>query len=156
MPPRTAPQTSQKTTILLFLVLLVAFFPSSFHYLWNLPLKLLAFPFGVLSSLLSSSSGTASPPPSTSLPNFTELPYCQQPPSQQASATMSWSQKTFTLPAQSRGAYLITDIVTKEVPEIKQYKVGLLNLFIQHTSCALSLNENWDPVRLNLERMSLF
>jgi thiamine phosphate synthase YjbQ (UPF0047 family) len=32
----------------------------------------------------------------------------------------------------------------KEIPEIKEYKVGLLNLFVQHTSCALSLNENWD------------
>jgi thiamine phosphate synthase YjbQ (UPF0047 family) len=32
----------------------------------------------------------------------------------------------------------------KELPEIKNYKTGLLNLFIQHTSCALSLNENWD------------
>lgn len=27
---------------------------------------------------------------------------------------------------------------------MKTYKTGLLNLFIQHTSCALSLNENWD------------
>jgi thiamine phosphate synthase YjbQ (UPF0047 family) len=57
---------------------------------------------------------------------------------------MSWSQTTFTLPARSRGSYLVTDIVTKEVKEIKDYKVGLLNLFVQHTSCALSLNENWD------------
>ncbi|KUJ19195.1 UPF0047-domain-containing protein [Mollisia scopiformis] len=57
---------------------------------------------------------------------------------------MSWSQKSFTLPAKSRGSYLITDTVVKELPEIKDYKVGLLNLFIQHTSCALSLNENWD------------
>lgn len=32
----------------------------------------------------------------------------------------------------------------KEVPEIKNYKVGILHLFVQHTSCALSLNENWD------------
>ena len=32
----------------------------------------------------------------------------------------------------------------RELPEIKNYKIGLLNLFIQHTSCALSLNENWD------------
>lgn len=32
----------------------------------------------------------------------------------------------------------------KDLPEIKNYKIGLLNLFIQHTSCALSLNENWD------------
>ena len=38
----------------------------------------------------------------------------------------------------------MTDHVVKELPEIKGYKVGLLNLFIQHTSCALSLNENFD------------
>lgn len=53
-------------------------------------------------------------------------------------------QKPLTLPSRSRGSYLITDHITKELPEIKQYKTGLLNLFIQHTSCALSLNENWD------------
>lgn len=57
---------------------------------------------------------------------------------------MSWSQKTFTLPAKSRGSYLITDHIKSSVPEIRDYKVGMLNLFIQHTSCALSLNENWD------------
>lgn len=55
-----------------------------------------------------------------------------------------WFQKTFTLPSKSRGSYLITDAVLKELPELKSYKVGILNLFIQHTSCALSLNENWD------------
>ena len=58
--------------------------------------------------------------------------------------TMSWSQKTFSLPSRSRGSYLITDHVLQEVPEIRDYKVGMLNLFVQHTSCALSLNENWD------------
>lgn len=148
MPPRTAPQISQNTTILLFLILLVAFFPGSFHYLWTLPLKLLVFPFTLLSSLISSSSGSTSPPTTSSPNTGGQLPYCQQQPSHaQQSTIMSWSQKTFSLPAQSRGAYLITDIVMNEVPEIKQYKVGLLNLFIQHTSCALSLNENWDPVR---------
>ncbi|KIW79819.1 secondary thiamine-phosphate synthase enzyme [Fonsecaea pedrosoi CBS 271.37] len=56
----------------------------------------------------------------------------------------AWFQKTFTLPAKSRGSYLITDQVVSSLPEIKEYKVGLLNLFVQHTSCALSLNENWD------------
>ncbi|KAK3295668.1 uncharacterized protein B0H64DRAFT_424332 [Chaetomium fimeti] len=55
-----------------------------------------------------------------------------------------WSQKQFTLPARARGSYLITDTVVRELPELRSYKVGLLNLFIQHTSCALSLNENWD------------
>lgn len=57
---------------------------------------------------------------------------------------MSWTKKTFTLPSQSRGSYLITDTILQELPELKTYKVGLLHLFIQHTSCALSLNENWD------------
>jgi len=57
---------------------------------------------------------------------------------------MAWFQKTFTLPSKSRGSYLVTDEVVKNLPELKDYKVGLLNLFVQHTSCALSLNENWD------------
>jgi secondary thiamine-phosphate synthase enzyme len=61
-----------------------------------------------------------------------------------SSETMAWFQKTFTLPSKSRGSYLITDHVVSSLPEIKDYKVGLLHLFIQHTSCALSLNENWD------------
>merc|ERR1712000_95201 len=58
--------------------------------------------------------------------------------------TTSWFQKTFTLPQKSRGSYLVTDHVVSSLPELKDYKVGILNLFIQHTSCALSLNENWD------------
>lgn len=57
---------------------------------------------------------------------------------------MSWFQKAFTLPPRSRGCYLITDHVASELPELRNYKVGLLHLFVQHTSCGLSLNENWD------------
>jgi thiamine phosphate synthase YjbQ (UPF0047 family) len=72
------------------------------------------------------------PPPSTATASSTDI------------ATMSWFQKQFALPSRSRGSYLITDTVLNELPEIKNYKVGLLTLFIQHTSCALSLNENWD------------
>lgn len=56
----------------------------------------------------------------------------------------SWAQKSLTLPSRARGSYLITDHVLSELPEIRNYKTGLLNLFVQHTSCALSLNENWD------------
>ncbi|CAD0109443.1 unnamed protein product [Aureobasidium uvarum] len=41
---------------------------------------------------------------------------------------MSFSQKQFTLPAKSRGSYLITDTVMEKVPEIKDYKVGVLQL----------------------------
>ncbi|KAF2096068.1 UPF0047 domain protein [Rhizodiscina lignyota] len=57
---------------------------------------------------------------------------------------MSWFQKTITLPSRSRGSYLVTDEVVSALPEIKNYKVGILHLFVQHTSCALSMNENWD------------
>ncbi|KAL6891366.1 hypothetical protein HDV57DRAFT_485224 [Trichoderma longibrachiatum] len=66
------------------------------------------------------------------------------PPADTTIATMSWFQKQITLPAKSRGSYLITDQILSALPEIQEYKVGLLNLFVQHTSCALSLNENWD------------
>ncbi|KAH7349988.1 hypothetical protein B0T11DRAFT_231711 [Plectosphaerella cucumerina] len=55
-----------------------------------------------------------------------------------------WTQKQFSLPAKSRGSYLITNEITSAIPEIREYKVGILHLFMQHTSCGLSLNENWD------------
>lgn len=55
-----------------------------------------------------------------------------------------WFQKQLTLPSAARGSYLVTDRITSQLPELKDYRVGLLNLFVQHTSCALSLNENWD------------
>lgn len=55
-----------------------------------------------------------------------------------------WFQKQLTLPAASRGSYLVTDRITSQLPELSSYRVGLLHLFVQHTSCALSLNENWD------------
>ncbi|KAI9803794.1 MAG: hypothetical protein M1825_001674 [Sarcosagium campestre] len=57
---------------------------------------------------------------------------------------MSWFQKTISLPPKSAGSYLVTDHVTDALPELRSFKVGLLHLFLQHTSCALALNENWD------------
>ncbi|KAF2753901.1 hypothetical protein EJ05DRAFT_444139 [Pseudovirgaria hyperparasitica] len=57
---------------------------------------------------------------------------------------MSWFQKTISLPSKARGSYLITSHIEQSLPELKDYKVGILHLFVQHTSCALSLNENWD------------
>ncbi|KAL1998761.1 hypothetical protein VTN02DRAFT_5628 [Thermoascus thermophilus] len=67
------------------------------------------------------------------------------PPPTTTTAMTTWFQKTITLPPRARGAYLITDLVESELlPELRGYRVGLLHLFIQHTSCALSLNENWD------------
>ncbi|KAI9827724.1 MAG: hypothetical protein M1832_004213 [Thelocarpon impressellum] len=57
---------------------------------------------------------------------------------------MSFTQKTITLPARSRGSHLITSDIQSALPEIASYRVGVLHLFLQHTSAALALSENWD------------
>ncbi len=62
-------------------------------------------------------------------------------------------QITFRLTAKSRGCHLITQEVLKHLPEPLP-TTGLLNLFVQHTSCALSINENADPdVRSDMEKI---
>ncbi len=64
-----------------------------------------------------------------------------------------WIQKEFTLAARRRGFHLITRDVLDQLPEIDEIEVGLLHLFIQHTSASLTINENADPdVRGDLER----
>lgn len=131
MPPQRAtpiPPVSLATTVGLLLLILLALFPSLFHYAWSIPLALLT----PSTYLPRHQAATSRPCPATT----TDI--------HRSTVSMSWTQKTFTLPSKSRGSYLVTDHVVSSVPEIKEYKVGLLNLFIQHTSCALSLNENWD------------
>ena len=44
-----------------------------------------------------------------------------------------------------RGIHLITDEVAGELPEIRDLRVGILHLFIQHTSASLAVNENASP-----------
>ncbi len=63
-----------------------------------------------------------------------------------------WIQKTLHLRPRSRGFHLITDEILKEFPEIARIRVGLMHIFIKHTSASLVLNENADPtVRADLE-----
>jgi secondary thiamine-phosphate synthase enzyme len=65
---------------------------------------------------------------------------------------MSWIQRQLTLPARPRGFHLITDRVVDGLPELASVRVGLLHVFIQHTSASLTINENADPdVRTDLE-----
>jgi secondary thiamine-phosphate synthase enzyme len=65
---------------------------------------------------------------------------------------MMWFQRTLTLPAASRGFHLITAQVLKTLPELSQVRVGLLHVFIQHTSASLTINENADQdVRTDME-----
>ncbi|KYZ85494.1 hypothetical protein A3Q32_04580 [Alcanivorax sp. KX64203] len=64
-----------------------------------------------------------------------------------------WYQQTITLKPRARGFHLITREVIEALPELGRYQVGLLHLFIQHTSASLAVNENADPdVRGDLER----
>src|SRR3954468_8645256 len=58
---------------------------------------------------------------------------------------MPWTQRSVTLPAQKRGFHLITRELMAELPELARMSVGLLHVFIQHTSASLTINENADP-----------
>ena len=60
-------------------------------------------------------------------------------------------QVEFTLRPHTRGFHLITEEIVRHLPHPLPEK-GLLNLFVKHTSCALSINENADPdVRRDME-----
>ncbi|MEH0688551.1 YjbQ family protein [Vibrio cholerae] len=63
-----------------------------------------------------------------------------------------WSQAQVQLRAKPRGFHLITDEIEQQLPQIQSISVGLLQLFIRHTSASLTLNENADPtVRSDME-----
>jgi secondary thiamine-phosphate synthase enzyme len=52
-------------------------------------------------------------------------------------------QKVIQLPDYKRGFHLISTVIEKNLPSLPSK--GLVNLFIQHTSAALAINENADP-----------
>ena len=54
-------------------------------------------------------------------------------------------QKKLRLPNYPQGYHLITEKIEAAIPEIEQFQVGFLQVFIQHTSAALTINENADP-----------
>lgn len=63
-----------------------------------------------------------------------------------------WLQKEIRLSPRRRGFHLITREVTDQLPQLKTCRMGLLHVFIQHTSASLTVNENADPdVRVDLE-----
>ncbi len=65
---------------------------------------------------------------------------------------MKLFQQTLQLRARTRGFHLITDEVVRALPQISQLKAGLCQVFIQHTSASLTVNENADPtVRKDFE-----
>ena len=63
-----------------------------------------------------------------------------------------WHQTRLILPAYSRGFHLITREILAAIPEIEKFEVGMLQVFIQHTSASLTINENADSsVRTDFE-----
>ena len=61
-----------------------------------------------------------------------------------------WKQVEFDLQSRRRGFHLITGEIFRNLPPLPE--VGLLHLFINHTSAGLSINENADPdVRMDME-----
>lgn len=62
-------------------------------------------------------------------------------------------QTEFSLSAKRRGCHLVTQEILAHLPQPLP-KAGLLHLFVKHTSCALSINENADPdVRSDMEKI---
>ena len=67
---------------------------------------------------------------------------------------MSYHQTTLTLPAYARGIHIITPRIEEAISQLLPHsaKVGLVHLFLLHTSASLAINENADPeVRLDTE-----
>jgi secondary thiamine-phosphate synthase enzyme len=65
---------------------------------------------------------------------------------------MLWLQRQIQLSARPRGCHLVTRDVLAALPELSTFRIGVLNVFIQHTSASLTINENADAdVRIDLE-----
>ncbi len=63
-----------------------------------------------------------------------------------------WMQKEIRLDPRPRGFHLVTDEVLRAFPELRSFRVGMMNLFMLHTSASLAINENADPaVRQDFE-----
>jgi secondary thiamine-phosphate synthase enzyme len=65
-----------------------------------------------------------------------------------------WYQHEIQLSPVPKGIHPITQLILEAAPELPQVKVGLLHVFIQHTSASLTINENADPdVLVDLDRV---
>tara|TARA_B100001113_G_C20721816_1_gene454035 strand:+ start:124 stop:543 length:420 start_codon:yes stop_codon:yes gene_type:complete len=63
-----------------------------------------------------------------------------------------WTQKEIIIKNKSRGFHLITNEILKKLPELKKINIGILHIFINHTSASLTINENTDiSVRTDFE-----
>ncbi|WP_277052392.1 secondary thiamine-phosphate synthase enzyme YjbQ [Zestomonas thermotolerans] len=64
-----------------------------------------------------------------------------------------WQQRLIRLQPRPRGFHLVTEEILAALPELRDCRVGLLHLWLRHTSASLAVNENADPaVRRDFER----
>ena len=56
-----------------------------------------------------------------------------------------WIQRHIELRARPRGFHVVTSEIVDAVPELGSMSVGVANVFLQHTSASLTLNENASP-----------
>jgi secondary thiamine-phosphate synthase enzyme len=66
---------------------------------------------------------------------------------------MPWAQVEIRLRPRPRGFHLVTSEIVSALPDLGRFRVGVVQLFIQHTSASLTINENADPdVRADMQR----
>ena len=53
-----------------------------------------------------------------------------------------WAQRELRLEGRSRGFHLVTGEVVEALPELGRLAVGLLHVFVRHTSASLTVSEN--------------
>ncbi|MCC6127521.1 MAG: YjbQ family protein [Pirellulales bacterium] len=67
---------------------------------------------------------------------------------------MAWLQKEIQLPSFPKGCHSISRHVLEALPELAKIRIGLLHIFVKHTSASLTINENADPsVLVDLDRV---
>lgn len=63
-----------------------------------------------------------------------------------------WLQKEVQISNKERGFHIITETILSNLPELLKIRIGMLHVFIKHTSASLTINENADPtVRRDFE-----
>ena len=77
------------------------------------------------------------------------VPKGTTPPAHLESA---WTQRVITLDPKSRGIFIWTDTLRASLPEMRDVRVGMVNLFLRSATSALTVNENCDPdVRTDMQ-----
>ena len=77
------------------------------------------------------------------------VPKGTTPPAHLESA---WTQRVITLDPKSRGIFIWTDTLRASLPEMRDVRVGMVNLFLRSATGALTVNENCDPdVRTDMQ-----